>query len=154
VNIYKPPLGIGQANVMEQSKMGDVIAIYTREQAIEDGMLIRLNEYFARTDFRGIFLDVMHQLTGRIGGSSLGDLHITADAAESLNAADVLVSVIRHQLGDWGDIDEHDRNENEQALLHADRRIVSAFRDHAGITFWIITEWNGEATTVLLPEDY
>jgi hypothetical protein len=33
-------------------------------------------------------------------------------------------------------------------------RLLSAYHDENGVKFWIITEADRSATTVLLPEDY
>ncbi len=46
-----------------------------------------------------------------------------------------------------------DRSENDLALKEGNR-ILSAYTTRAGIRFWIITESDRSATTVLLPEDY
>jgi hypothetical protein len=59
----------------------------------------------------------------------------------------------RHQAGDWGDVDEHDRQENELSLK-SDFRLLSVYHAANGIKFWIITEADRSATTVLLPEDF
>ena len=37
---------------------------------------------------------------------------------EISNGMDPLAFLIRHRCGDWGDLDEHDRNENELSLQH------------------------------------
>jgi len=47
----------------------------------------------------------------------------------------------------------HDRQENEQALQKS-LRLFSVYRADNGTIFWIITEADRSATTVLLPEDY
>ncbi len=62
-------------------------------------------------------------------------------------------ATIRHAAGDWGDVDEHDRRENEQSLDHG-FRLFSVYHAADGTKFWIITEADRSATTVLLPEDY
>ena len=59
----------------------------------------------------------------------------------------------RHVAGDWGDLDEADRQENEKSLKNG-FRLLSAYRSITGIRFWIITEADRSLTTVLLPEDY
>jgi hypothetical protein len=59
----------------------------------------------------------------------------------------------RHILGDWGDLDEHDRRENELSL-NADLRLLSAYTLTDGTSIWIITEADRSATTLLLPEEY
>ena len=59
----------------------------------------------------------------------------------------------RHIAGDWGDVDEHDRRENELSLTHG-FRLLSAYTLNSGTKIWIITEADRSATTVLLPEEY
>ena len=68
-------------------------------------------------------------------------------------AAFVLRSLRRHASGDWGDLGDDDKRENDLALKHNDRRLFSAYQ--AGTTkIWIITEWDRSATTVLFPHEY
>ena len=59
----------------------------------------------------------------------------------------------RHLKGDWGDLCAHDRAVNEEALRDGSR-LFSAYRSRAGVRFYVITESDRSATTVLLPEDY
>ena len=58
----------------------------------------------------------------------------------------------RHMSGDWGDLPEEDKRENDQAILNCDR-VVSAY-NVAGGRVWVITEYDRSATTVLLPSEY
>ena len=58
----------------------------------------------------------------------------------------------RHQRGDWGDLDKEDKQSNDQALSHGDR-IFSAYQFDT-VKFWVITEHDRSATTILLPEEY
>ncbi len=67
---------------------------------------------------------------------------------------DELIGLIsRHESGDWGDLDEDDKQQNNLAL-GCRLRIFSAFETGAGVKIWIITEADRSVTTVLLPEDY
>jgi hypothetical protein len=84
---------------------------------------------------------------------SLGQMVITANARDRLHADDALAALARHIAGDWGDVDEHDRQENEDSLSHS-LRLLSVYHDRNGVKFWIITEADRSATTILLPEDY
>jgi hypothetical protein len=64
----------------------------------------------------------------------------------------------RHLSGDWGDLDEEDRQANEQALVDGSR-LLSAYRLKDQTKVWAITEAVGEnghreATTFLLPSEY
>lgn len=84
---------------------------------------------------------------------SLGQLLITRAAADTLDLDDVSVAVRRHGSGDWGDVCQEDMLFNDDALLSGSR-LLSSYRDRLGTKFWLITEADRSATTVLLPEDY
>ena len=82
----------------------------------------------------------------------LGQVVITPNALEKLKSDDILNALNRHVVGDWGELDDEDRQTNDEALQFGDR-LLSVY--HSGFTkFWIITEASREVTTVLLPEDY
>ena len=83
----------------------------------------------------------------------LGSLLITSSAQLKLDPADVLEAIHRHAVGDWGELDDEDKAENELSLKEG-FRILSAYTDRNNTKFWIITEADRSATTVLLPEDY
>jgi hypothetical protein len=59
----------------------------------------------------------------------------------------------RHGSGDWGDLDEHDRKEN-QLSLERGFRLLSSYFTNANEKIWLITEADRSATTLLLPEEY
>ncbi len=59
----------------------------------------------------------------------------------------------RHQAGDWGEVCDEDRRENELSLLHG-FRLLSSYHLGSGTKIWIITEADRSATTILLPEEY
>lgn len=61
--------------------------------------------------------------------------------------------VDRHVTGDWGDLDEFDRQQNDNALKEGGR-IFSAYHTSDGNKVWVITEADRSYTTALLPEDY
>lgn len=83
----------------------------------------------------------------------LGKIVSTPSALAQLSQDDILAGIRRHQAGDWGEMDEHDRQENESALKNG-FRLLSVYRFAAGVKFWLITEADRSATTVLMPEDY
>lgn len=82
-----------------------------------------------------------------------GQLVITPTAMEAVNEIDYLYALERHGQGDWGDLSPADRTENEFSLKHG-FRLLSAYHDRNGVKFWIITEADRSATTILLPADY
>lgn len=92
-------------------------------------------------------------MTQKTGKFDLGQTLITPNARDTLNPEDIFLSVGRHARGDWGDCSPDDRDENELSLKEG-FRIFSVYHDRKGIKFWIITEADRSATTVLLPEDY
>jgi hypothetical protein len=85
----------------------------------------------------------------------LGQLVATPGALEALlEAGDRPAGLLRrHVCGDWGDLDEHDRQENERSLKDG-CRLLSAYTLTSGVRLWIITEADRSSTTLLLPEEY
>lgn len=86
---------------------------------------------------------------------SLGQTVATPGALEALQAAgqEPAALLTRHQAGDWGDLAEEDKRENELSLAQG-FRLLSAYHLTAGVKVWIITEADRSATTILLPSEY
>ena len=59
----------------------------------------------------------------------------------------------RHVTGDWGNLEEEDRKDN-QLSLERGFRIFSSYTPSLGIKLYIITEADRSITTALLPDDY
>jgi hypothetical protein len=59
----------------------------------------------------------------------------------------------RHVNGDWGELDEHDRKENEFSLKNG-FRILSSYALGNGAKIWVITEADRSSTCLLLPSEY
>jgi hypothetical protein len=59
----------------------------------------------------------------------------------------------RHVHGDWGDLCEEDRREN-QVSLERGFRLLSSYRTLADVKLYVITEADRSVTTILLPEEY
>jgi len=91
--------------------------------------------------------------TAPIAVLRLGRILATPKARNSLTQDDILKGIQRHQAGDWGNLTEDNRTANDRALAHG-ARIISAYNAGNGNKFWIITEADRSATTVLLPEEY
>ena len=83
---------------------------------------------------------------------SLGQIVITPGALE-LSPESPPHALARHLAGDWGDLDPEDGRANERALVDGSR-LFSVYRDSGGTKFWIITEGDRSATTILLPSEY
>lgn len=84
---------------------------------------------------------------------ALGQVVATPNALNAVPNPEILRALQRHHSSDWGDVCEEDRRENERALIEG-TRLLSAYHSANGTKFWIITEADRSATTVLLPEDY
>lgn len=87
------------------------------------------------------------------GKFPLGRTVITRNALDTLHPDDVFTCLGRHAQGDWGECSKDDEAENELSLREG-FRLLSVYHDRNGRKFWIITEDDRSATTVLLPEDY
>ena len=86
----------------------------------------------------------------------LGQIVSPPGAVEALTreGSDFLEFLKRHVAGDWGDLCNDDKRENELSVKEG-FRILSAYRlPRTGAKLWIITEADRSATTFLLPEEY
>ena|SRR5258708_715243 len=86
----------------------------------------------------------------------LGQIVATPGALAALGKAGQtpLEFLERHARGDWGELDEEDRKEN-QLSLNRGFRLLSSYRTSSGDTkVWVITEADRSVTTLLLPEEY
>jgi hypothetical protein len=86
----------------------------------------------------------------------LGQIVATPGALAALGKAGQtpLEFLTRHVRGDWGELCEEDRKENQLSLEHG-LRLLSSYRISSGDTkVWVITEADRSATTILLPEEY
>ncbi len=64
-----------------------------------------------------------------------------------------MISLVRRHLsGDWGQLCDHDKKANEQALID-ETRLLSSYEFPQG-KIWIITEADRSSTCVLLPSEY
>ncbi|WP_235905678.1 hypothetical protein [Tautonia marina] len=114
----------------------NLIFEYTTEQAIADGIL---NDAFEAVRPKRLTFP-------------LGRLLITTSALEQLTPEEVNAALARHASCDWGEVSTSDARQNDSAMKHGDR-VLSAYPGKAG-TFWIITEADRSATTILMPDDY
>jgi hypothetical protein len=87
---------------------------------------------------------------------SLGQIVATPGALSALGdegmCADDLLR--RHAAGDWGELSEEDRQENELSVKEGFRILSSYALPRTGLKLWIITEADRSATTLLLPDEY
>lgn len=85
----------------------------------------------------------------------LGQVVSTPGALAALRKAGQgpLEFLARHASGDWGDLCEADRQEN-QFSRERGFQILSSYRTDAGDELWVITDNHFSITTILLPEEY
>ncbi len=65
----------------------------------------------------------------------------------------VIRSLKRHATGDWGDLRQEDKKENELSLEKG-FRLLSSYKYKNGTKIWVTTEADRSATTILFPEEY
>lgn len=92
-------------------------------------------------------------LTHLEGKFPLGQTVITNGALAILTQDEILSFLKRHISGDWGDLGDEDKAENESSLKEGNR-IMSVYRSLEGEKIYVITEWDRSVTTVLLPDEY
>ena len=87
----------------------------------------------------------------------LGQIVATPGALAALGKAGQtpLEFLERHIQGDWGELDEGDRKENQLSLMRG-FRLLSSYRTSSEdrTKVWVITEADRSVTTLLLPEEY
>ncbi len=95
----------------------------------------------------------MTKLINPMAKFPLGRIVATPNALNSVPNDEILCAVLRHHCGDWGEVCPEDHAANELALVEGSR-LLSVYHTPSGVKFWIITEADRSATTVLMPEDY
>ena len=83
----------------------------------------------------------------------LGEIVGTPGAALRLDPKDVQRSIASHSCGDWGELEPEERRENDERVEKGGP-LAAIYKDSRGTTFYILTESDRSATTVLLPEEY
>ncbi|KWR91484.1 hypothetical protein [Cupriavidus sp. IDO] len=93
--------------------------------------------------------------TGTAPCFRLGRLLATPGALAALKKSQShpIALLVRHVCGDWGELDDEDRQQNEIALVEG-LRLLSSYVLETGKTVWVITEADRSVTTLLLPEEY
>lgn len=86
---------------------------------------------------------------------NLGRTLITPGALAALRNAEATPCTYleRHAVGDWGDLCQEDREENDLSLVEG-FRLLSAYFLPDMTKIWIITEADRSATTILPPDEY
>lgn len=92
---------------------------------------------------------------------ALGQIVATRGVVEAVPGPRAFEALLRHMRGDWGNVCDEDAAANDRALEEGGR-ILSAYaidpdkpcKGYGANVFWIITEGDRSATTLLLPEEY
>lgn len=102
----------------------------------------------------------MHESTGSNGAEStrkfpLGRVSMTRGVHALVQEGHLEPSTLlqRHVVGDWGDLDDEDRRENDASITDGSR-LLSSYRIDSVLTVWVITEAGRQVTTILLPSEY
>jgi len=90
-----------------------------------------------------------------------GEIVVTRTVADAMRAEprmEMLVNEFlrRHLAGDWGVVNDEDKQQNAEALEEG-QRLMSAYDLPPGCDqerIWIITEKDRSVTTILYPDDY
>lgn len=88
----------------------------------------------------------------RVRRFPLGKVVVTPNASVTLVTEEVLTALSRHASADWGNLRPEDTLANDAALEQGGR-LFSAY-GQGDSRFWVITEADRSATTILLPQDY
>lgn len=133
-----------------------------------------LNKHLDTAEEQAVFLKFLDTPQGRerlgkmirdkvLGGEAVkkfevGQLVMTSGvndrvADDTEFAKFVYESMARHARGDWGDLGEEDKKENELSLREG-FRLLSAYEKPPLPKIWIITEADRSVTTVLFPSEY
>ncbi len=137
----------------------NLIHVYTRQQAIEDGTLIRFEDYLCNEGVGRVLRGAFRQIWRCVGKFGLGELIITPGAARAVQVVDILHCLLRHQLGDWGELEDEDWFANDRAVTDGGRLFAVYHVQHKKrkgktVCVYVVTECNRKATTVLLARDY
>lgn len=87
----------------------------------------------------------------------LGQVVATPEALQALPPERVLEILARHLSGDWGELSQADKEENNLSVREG-FRILSAYwideADQSKGRVWVITEADRSSTCILRPDQY
>ena len=85
----------------------------------------------------------------------LGRVLATPDSLKALEESgeDRLVYLDRHQSGDWGHLNEADKQRNDRAVVEGGR-IMSQYELTTGDWIWVLTNSDRSETTLLIPGQF
>jgi len=82
-----------------------------------------------------------------------GHVVMTPGVKAHVSPVEAMAGLKRHLTGDWGELGEKDKRENDRAV-NRKIRLLSRYSTQDGVAFWIITEADRSVTTLLLPSEY
>ncbi len=138
-----------------------MLALYEKADTTERNAIIRHIDSFLSVishDEKTFWLKFRRQLE-RVNEKSilfsLGSVCLTVGAKEALAESnqEPFEFLSKHQLGDWGDVCQDDKKENDFSVKNG-FRILSAYLTAKHEKIWIITESDRSVTTILLPSEY
>lgn len=125
------------------AQIGEFVAQFTDEELSQTPPEMGVGPGLLR---RGRVLVVQHKF-------KMGTLVATPGVRALIDKGlDWQVYLARHVCGDWGDLVEADKKENEFSLENG-YRLFSAYETPQG-RIYIITEADRSVTTILLPDEY
>lgn len=86
---------------------------------------------------------------------ALGRVVITVGCKAHMDRleADPIHFVMRHAIGDWGEVCASDKRLNDEAIK-VGNRVLSRYQLSDGENIYIITEHDRSATTIMLRDEY
>ena len=139
----------------------EMLAIYQNAEQNERNAIIEQVDSFLSVvpqDAKTFWLKFRHKLE-MLNESKvlfpLGNVYLTIGAREALEESNqtAMEFLTRHQSGDWGDVCEDDKQENEISI-RMDFRILSSYKTNLGEKLWIITEADRSSSTIICPYEY
>ena len=90
---------------------------------------------------------------------------VTLEMSNNIHFATFVAECLeRHSMGDWGNVCDEDKKQNNLGIVQdRERMLLSAYtidstkgksEGFGENTLWIITEWDRSVTTILFPSEY
>ena len=87
------------------------------------------------------------------GRFTAGRIVISRGASLALSQDEAFTGLARHLSGDWGDLGKADRKRNDAAVERGGC-LFSRYATPSGTKFFVFTEHDRSATTILLPSEH
>lgn len=87
---------------------------------------------------------------------NLGTVFMTrgiVDSLDELGIENIKKIIARHSQGDWGELEEKDKEMNDMAVRTGEDRILSKYTIN-GESIYIITETDRSFTTIMFTHEY